>query len=116
MFHIRFHALVLVLAASVSFLQANTGKGQEEQAQILVTNRSSTTVSYRYRAIYNDGNGSAERYFSVRHADDETLELKAAGVPLYGIVVRLPGDGTEWGRKLYAHLGPYELRAGQNPL
>lgn len=103
-------ALILgLLALSVAY--PDSISSQETSGTILVTNNGDATVSYRYRAIYNDGKGSDRRYFSVQHKAGGSYSLAAAGVPDYGIVLRIPSDQARWGRKLYAQLGPYQLRA-----
>jgi hypothetical protein len=110
----RIRALLSV-SALLCCIYAGVAGAQNSQT-IVVTNDSGSELKCEYRAIYNDGRGSDKRSFAVSFANGQTMELRAAGVPDYGIVVRLAGDGTTGVRHLYAKNGPYKIRLGRNPL
>ena len=85
----------------------------QDQEGVVVTNNTGRAIEYKYRAKYNDGNGSDRRYFKVSHADGKTLVLSAAEVQSYGILIRLP-DGSA--RNLIAQQGPFRIQVAENPL
>lgn len=84
----------------------------QDQERLIVTNNTGRSITYKYRATYNDGNGSDQRYFAVDHTEGKTLALTAARVESYGILLRLP-DGSQ--HKLSVQQGPYEIRIAENP-
>ena len=105
-------SLALVgFAALMLVFQSGPVSGQKPE-QIVITNATGHALNYRYRATYNDGNGSDKKYFGVNHDAGKTIALPAAGVPSYRILIRLPDGSASY---LGAQQGPFQIRVAQKP-